>query len=70
MTTNGLIIRETDRYTSVQDFFNAVGAFEFSYPLATPIEIPLGGVNLLTQQGVNNIYADCGDTTVEYINIT
>ena len=43
---------------------------QVAYELATPIEIPLGGINLLTQKGQNNIFADCGDTTVEYINIT
>lgn len=39
------------------------------YELATPIEIPLGGINLLTQEGQNNIFCDTGDTTLEYIKI-
>lgn len=34
----------------------------------TPPEvINLGGIKLLTQEGVNNIFADCGDTTLEYL---
>lgn len=40
-----------------------------AYELATPITIPLGGINLLTQEGVNNIFCDTGDTTLEYIKI-
>jgi hypothetical protein len=28
---------------------------------------PLGGVNILTQESVNNIFADCGNTTLEYL---
>lgn len=42
---------------------------QVAYELATPIEIPLGGINLLTQEGVNNIFCDTGNTTVEYIKI-
>ena len=37
--------------------------------LKTPIEIPLGGINLLTQEGQNNIFADCGDTEVKYLKV-
>lgn len=39
----------------------------FVYPLAEPFDIPLGGINLLAQEGQNNIFADCGDTTLEYL---
>jgi hypothetical protein len=28
---------------------------------------PLGGVNILTQEGQNNIFCDCGNTTLEYL---
>jgi hypothetical protein len=42
---------------------------QVAYELATPIEIPLGGINLLTQEGQNNIFCNTGDTTVEYIKI-
>ena len=56
-------------YNDMIDWLNA-NPITVAYELATPIEIPLGGINLLTQQGVNNIFCDTGDTTVEYINIT
>ena len=42
---------------------------QVAYELATPIEIPLGGINLLTQQGVNNIFCDTGDTTLEWLKV-
>lgn len=42
---------------------------QVAYELATPIEIPLGGIQLLTQQGVNNIFADCGDTEVQRLKV-
>ena len=70
MTTNGLIIRPLERYQSIQDFYDAVGSFKFTYPLATPVEIPLGGIQLLTQHGSNSYSCNTGNTTIEYINIT
>lgn len=36
------------------------------YPLATPIEITLTTTQITTLLGANNIWADCGDVTVEY----
>ena len=42
---------------------------EIKYPLATPIEIPLGGINILTIQGANNIFCDTGDTTLEWLKV-
>lgn len=38
-------------------------------PLRNSITIPLGGIQLLTQEGQNNIWADTGETTVEHIKI-
>lgn len=38
----------------------------FVYELATPIEIPLGGINLLTQERQNNIFCDTGDIDLTY----
>jgi hypothetical protein len=66
ISINQLRIRDL-RYNDANAFVNGVGNVQLAYELATPIEIPLGGVNLLTQQGVNNIYCDTGNTTLEYI---
>jgi hypothetical protein len=38
-------------------------------PLQNSITIPLGGIQPLTQEGQNNIWADTGDTTAQYIKI-
>jgi len=43
---------------------------QVAYELATPTTIQLPPCPIDTLEGVNNIFADCGDTTVEYINIT
>ena len=37
------------------------------YPLATPITIPLTATEISTLQGENNVWADSGDVTVEYL---
>lgn len=39
------------------------------YPLATPEVINLGGMDIATLQGENNLFASTGETTVEYIKI-
>lgn len=39
---------------------------QLSYELAEPIEIPLTAQQLTTLLGDNNVWADTGDTTVEY----
>ena len=36
------------------------------YKLATPIEVDLTPTEITTLLGTNNIFADCGDTTVDY----
>ena len=37
------------------------------YELATPVEIDLTGVQIRALVGENNVFADCGETTVEYL---
>ena len=59
-------IRDLD-YTDTDIFKNAISGVQLAYELATPIEIPLGGIQLLTQQGLNSYSADCGNTAVEYL---
>ena len=52
--------------TEIKEYLTGI---MLAYELATPIEIPLGGVNLLTRQGVNNIFCDTGDTTLEWLKV-
>lgn len=42
---------------------------QVAYELATPIEIPLGGINLLSQEGQNNIFCNTGDTEVKRLKV-
>lgn len=42
------------------------GDISICYELATPIEITLTPTEISTLLGTNNIFADCGDTTVDY----
>ena len=57
-------------YTTATDLINSLTGQKIAVKLATPIEIPLGGIQLLTNQGINTYSCNTGDTTVEYINIT
>ena len=56
-------------YSTVSDFLTAVGTAQIAYPLATPTTIQLPPCPIDTLQGVNNIWADTGETTVQYIKI-
>ena len=67
---NGMqLILRNDELANEQDVIDFISTLECVYPLATPIEIPLGGIQLLTQEGQNNIFADCGNSTVEYLKV-
>lgn len=59
-TTNYLAVKDT-RYTSSSDFTNAVSGTKLVYELATPIEIQLTPTPVNSLEGVNNIWADCGE---------
>ena len=53
-------------YESASDFTTAVTGQIAVYPLATPLVIQLDPVTVTTLLGQNNIWADCGPSTVEY----
>ena len=69
-----LKIKDT-RYTAVADFVSAMGAETVCYELATPTEITwtqeqlleiLGADGFCTLLGVNNVWADAGETSMTY----
>ena len=76
---NGITIGNTDSalvyiyyedyctYTPDQ-FKNAVNNIYLVYELATPIEIDLTPVQISALVGENNVFADCGQTTLEYLD--
>ena len=51
------------------DFKTAMNGVQLMYPLATPTTIQLPPCPIDTLEGVNNIWADTGDTTLQYIKI-
>ena len=63
--TKRLYVRD-NRFSTAADFKTAVTGQTASYPLATPIEVDLTPTEITTLLGTNNIFADCGDTTVDY----
>ena len=61
-----LYLRDTN-YTDVTSWLNAMGDYYITYELATPYTIDLpDGEPITTAIGTNNIYADSGDTAVEF----
>ena len=66
MGTGVIRIYDSD-YTTPSDFVTAMGSQQIVYELDTPIEVDLTpNTEISTLYGTNNIFADCGDTTVDY----
>lgn len=64
---NGNIIMVQDaRYTDAASFKAGMSGQTLVYPLAEPQTYQLTPQEVSTLLGQNNIWADCGDTTVEY----
>ena len=55
-----------NRYSDAVSFKTAMNGVQLVYELAEPIEIQLSANQLNSLYGVNNIWADSGDTTAEY----
>ena len=72
--TDGMMATNSDRYIMFKDtrtdvateFKNLVTGQTLFYPLATPLVYNLDPVTVTTLLGQNNIWADCGPSTVEY----
>jgi hypothetical protein len=65
--TSGATLVYAPDYTTVADFLNAMQGAKLVYPLATPTTIQLPPCPIDTLEGVNNIWADTGDTTLQYL---
>ena len=70
--TPRIVVRDS-RFTTASDFMAFLAEQEtngtpvmIAYPLATPIEIQLTPQEVNSLLGANNIFADTGDTEVEY----
>ena len=54
------------RFTDTTAFAEAMSGVQLVYELATPIVYDLTPTEVTTLLAQNNIWADCGDSTVEY----
>jgi hypothetical protein len=66
---DGKIVFIAHDYSTVSDFLTDLGTAQIAYPLATPTTIQLPPCPIDTLQGINNIWADTGETTASYIKI-
>lgn len=65
--TGQIFIKDNDKMSgSADDFKQAVSGQTLTYTLATPQTFHTTPLNLDTLKGVNNIWADTGDTAVEF----
>jgi len=64
---NGVNIRDSD-YSTAADFGTAMSGVQLVYELATPIEYTLTPQQISSLLGENNLWADTGDVTVEYLS--
>jgi hypothetical protein len=54
------------RFDNADDFKAAMNGVQFCYPLLEPITYQLTPHEVKSLLGINNIYADCGNVSVEY----
>ena len=64
-TTGRFIVKNTS-YTDTSSFVNAMFGAQLVYELAMPTTYQLTPVEIATLLGTNNIWADTGDTAVDY----
>ena len=62
-----IYIKDIDKCSDATTFVTAMGNEQIVYELATPITYDLTPVEVTTLLGVNNIWADTGDTALTYI---
>ena len=68
--TGNVIIKDSD-YTDAATFKTALGTMgaKLAYELATPFDIDLTPEVISAIVGENNVFADCGDIAVEYLDL-
>lgn len=68
-TTSPRIYVRADGYTGTQ-FANAISGYKVAYQVATPTPITLANpITITALNGVNNIFSDSGNVTVEYLKL-
>lgn len=64
--TNGSFLVSCSTYTDVALFKEAMNGVYLVYPMKTPQVYQLTPAEVKSMFGINNIYADCGNISVEY----
>lgn len=64
--TNGSFLVSCSTYTDVDLFKEAMNGVYLVYPMKTPQTFQLTPTEIKSMFGINNIYADCGNISVEY----
>jgi hypothetical protein len=59
--TNAIWVKSGVEYTDSEAFKTAMNGKLLTYELATPQQIPQDNLAISTQDGTNNLWADCGD---------
>jgi hypothetical protein len=63
---NGSFLARCSKYTDVALFKEAMNGVNLVYPMKTPQTFQLTPTEVKSMFGINNIYADCGNISVEY----
>ena len=64
--TNGSFLVSCSTYTDVDLFKEAMNGVNLVYPMKAPQTFQLTPTEIKSMFGINNIYADCGNISVEY----
>ncbi len=64
--TNQYFYAKATAYATAADFKTAMSGVQLCYEIKTPVIYDLTPTEVRTLLGTNNIWADCGDSTVEY----
>jgi hypothetical protein len=63
---NGSFLARCSKYTDAALFKEAMNGVNLVYPMKTPQTFQLTPTEVKSMFGINNIYADCGNISVEY----
>lgn len=61
-----LAVYDSDLSLTSETFMEKYGGMQVIYPLAAPVTYTLTAEQIMLLRGVNNVWADCGDTTLAY----
>lgn len=64
---NSRVYVHDNTYTDAESFKEAMSGVQLCYELATPIHYPITANQINSLLGTNNIWADTGDVSVEYL---